>query len=89
MSDLLETEPHYSATQVAQMWAISEDTVRGQCDGEPGVLAPRCRAFSRIGGASHASYVAFRRRFWRGFTRSGRPGLDQKSSRDVAEAKRA
>ena len=38
MGDLLETEPHYSATQVAQMWAISEDTVRRLCDGEPGVL---------------------------------------------------
>jgi DeoR-like helix-turn-helix domain len=38
MNELLATEQHYSVAQVAEMWSVSEDTVRRLFQDQPGVL---------------------------------------------------
>ena len=35
---MIETEPHFTPTQIAELWQVSADTVYRMFEGQPGVL---------------------------------------------------
>jgi hypothetical protein len=85
------TEQHYSVRQVAELWGVSEKTVRRMFEDVPGVLKIHCRASceSRRSARPKRSY-RFPSRFFAWCMRTGRPALPPvKSRRAVAESRRA